>query len=51
VTGRQGRRLKQLLDYLEKREFYNMKEETLNRSLWRTRFGMCYGTVVRLHNE
>ena len=38
VTGRQGRRRKQLLDYLkEQRGYRKLKEEALDRSLWRTR--------------
>jgi hypothetical protein len=48
VTGRRGRRSKQLLDDLkEKRRYWNLKEEALDRSLWRTRFGRGYGPVVR----
>jgi hypothetical protein len=40
VTGRRGRRRKQLLDDLkEKRRYWKLKEEALDRTLWRTRFG------------
>jgi hypothetical protein len=47
-TGRRGRRRKQLLDYLkEKRRYWKLKEETLDRTLWGTRFGRSYGPVVR----
>jgi hypothetical protein len=37
VTGRQGRRLKQLLDDpTEKRGYWKLKEEALDRKLWKT---------------
>jgi len=40
VTGRRGRRSKQLLDDLkEKRGYWNLKDEAPDRTLWRTRFG------------
>ena len=52
VTGRRGRRLKQLLyDLEEKRGYCKLRERGLNRPLWRTRFGRCYGTLLRLRNE
>jgi lactate dehydrogenase-like 2-hydroxyacid dehydrogenase len=36
--GRIGRKLKQLLnDLKEKREYWKLKEETVDRLLWRTR--------------
>jgi hypothetical protein len=49
VTGRRGRRSKQLLeDLMEKRGQYKLKEEALDRTFfWRTRFGRGYGPVVR----
>jgi hypothetical protein len=48
VTGRQGRKRKQLLDDLkEKRGYWKLKEEALHRILWRTRLGRGYGFVVR----
>jgi hypothetical protein len=48
MTGRQGRRHKQLLDDLkEKRRYWKLKEEAQYRILWRTRFGIGYGPVVR----
>jgi hypothetical protein len=48
MTGRRGRRRKQLLDDLkEKRRYWNLKEEALDRSQWRSRFGRGYGPVVR----
>jgi hypothetical protein len=43
MTGRRGRRRKQLLDALkEKRRYWKSKEEALDRTLWRTRFGRGY---------
>jgi predicted AlkP superfamily pyrophosphatase or phosphodiesterase len=48
VTGRRGRRRKQLLDdFKEKRRYWKLKEEALDRTVWRTRFGRGYGPVVR----
>jgi hypothetical protein len=48
VTGTRGRRRKQLLDDLkEKRGYWKLKEEALDRALWRTRFGRRYRHVVR----
>jgi hypothetical protein len=50
--GRRGRRRKQLLDDLkEKRRYWKFKEEALDRTLWRTRFGRGYGPVVRQTTE
>jgi hypothetical protein len=47
MTGR-GRRRKQLLDDLkEKKRYWKLKEEALDRTLWRTRFVRGYGPVVR----
>jgi hypothetical protein len=46
VTGRRGRRRKQLLDDLkEKRSYWKLKEEALDRTVWRTRFGRVCGLV------
>jgi hypothetical protein len=48
VTGRRGRRRKQLLDDpKEKRGCSKLKEEALDRTVWRTRLGRGYGPVVR----
>jgi len=48
VTGKRGRRRKQLLnDFKGKRGYCIMKEEILDRTLRRTRFGRWYGPVVR----
>jgi hypothetical protein len=48
VTGRRGRRRKQLLDDCkEKTEYCTLKEEALDRTVCRTRFGRRNGPVVR----
>ena len=48
MTGRRGRRHKQPLDDLkEKTEYCKLKEDALDRHLWRTRFGRGNGPVVR----
>jgi hypothetical protein len=52
VTGRRGRRRKQLMDDLkERRGYWKLKEEALDRTVWRTRFGRGYGSVVRQTTE
>jgi hypothetical protein len=52
VTGRRGRKCKQLLDDLKEMGGYlRLKEEALDRTLWRTRFGSGYGPVVRQTTE
>jgi hypothetical protein len=48
VTRRQGRRRRKLLDDLKKRRGYShSKEEALDRTKWRARFGRGFGPVVR----
>jgi hypothetical protein len=48
VTGRQGRRHRQLLDNLkEETGYWKLKEEALDRALQRTSFGRGYGPVIR----
>jgi hypothetical protein len=52
MTGRGGRRRKQLLDDLkQKRRYWKLKEEALDCTLWKTRFGRGYGPVVRQTTE
>jgi hypothetical protein len=47
VTGRRGRRCKQLMNYLkERKRFWKLKEEALDRTLWRIRFARGYGPDV-----
>jgi len=48
VRGRQGRRRMKLLDDLKERRGYShLKEEALDRTMWRARFGRGFGPVVR----
>jgi hypothetical protein len=48
VTGRQGIRRMKLLDDLKERRWYShLKEEALDRTMWRARFGRGFGPVVR----
>jgi len=48
VTGRQGRRHRKLLDDLKERKGYShLKDEALDRTMWRVRFGRGFGPVVR----
>ena len=52
MTRRRGRRRKKLLDDLKDRRGYShLKEESLDRSMWRNRFGGGFGTVVRQNTE
>jgi hypothetical protein len=48
VAGRRGTRSKNLLDDLkERRRFSHLKEEALDRTMWRARFRRDFGPVVR----
>ena len=52
MTRRRGRRSKKLLDDLKDRRGYShLKEEALDRTIWRNRFGRGFGPVVRLLNK
>jgi hypothetical protein len=52
VTGRRGRRRRKLLDDLKDRRGYShLKEKTLDRTMWRARFGRGFGPVVRQNTE
>ena len=47
VTRRQGRRRKKLLDDLKDRRGYcQLKEEALDLTVWRNRFGRDFGLVL-----
>jgi hypothetical protein len=47
VTGRRGRRRRKLLDDLKERRGYShLKEEALDRTIRRARFGRGFGPVV-----
>jgi hypothetical protein len=48
VSGRRGRRRRKLLDGLKERRGYSyLKEEALDRPIWRARFERGFGPVVR----
>jgi hypothetical protein len=48
VKGRRGRKRRKLLDDLrERRGYLHLKEEALDRTVWRARFGRGFGLVVR----
>jgi hypothetical protein len=48
VTGRRVRRRRKLLDDLnERRGYTHLKEEALDRTMWRARFGRGLGPIVR----
>jgi len=48
VTVRRGRRRRKLLDDLkERRGFSHLKEEALDCTMWRARFGRGFGPVIR----
>ena len=48
VTGSRGRKRRKLLDDLkEKRGYSHLKEEALDGTMWRARFGRGFGPVVR----
>jgi hypothetical protein len=52
VTGRWGRRRRKLLDDLKERRGYShLKEDALNRAMWRACFGRGFGPVVRQTTE
>ena len=52
MTGRRGRRRRQLLDDVkETSAYWILKEEVLDRILRKTGFGRSQGTVVRLLNH
>ena len=52
VTGRRGKISKELLDNLkEQRGYCKLKEEALDRTLWRTCCGGGYGPVLRQTTE
>jgi hypothetical protein len=51
LTGRQGRRCKQLLDDVKKTRYWKLNEEILDNSLQRTCFGRRYGPVIKTDNR
>jgi hypothetical protein len=52
VTRRRGRKRKKLLDDLkDRREYSHLKEDALDRTMWRNRFVRSVGPVVRQITE
>jgi len=52
VTRRRGRRHTKLLDSLKDRRGYShLKEEALDRTMWRNRFGGGFEPVVRQNTD
>ena len=52
VTRRRGRRRKkQLDDHKDRRRYSHLKEEALDRTMWRNRFGGGFEPVVRQNTE
>jgi hypothetical protein len=52
VTVRQGRRRRKLLDDLKERTgYYHLKDDALDRTMWRACFGRGFGLVVRQTTE
>ena len=48
VTERRERRRRKLLDEIKERRGYShLKEEALDRTMWRAHFGRGFGPVVR----
>jgi len=48
VTGRQRRRRRKLLDdFQERRGYSHLKEEALDRTMWRPGLGRGFGPVLR----
>ena len=52
VIRRRGKGRRKLLDDLkDRRGYFHMKEEALDRTMWRNRFGGGFGPVVRQSTE
>ena len=52
MRGRRGRRRRNLLvDFRERRVYCHWKDEALDRTMWRIRFGKGFGAVVRQTNK
>ena len=47
VTGRRGRKRRKLLDDLKEKRDFHLKEEDLDHTMWRARFGRGFGLFVR----
>jgi hypothetical protein len=52
VTRRRGRICEKLLsDLKDRRGYSHLKEEALDRTMWRNRFGRGFGPVVRENTD
>ena len=51
MTRRRGRRHKELLDVKDRRGYCHLKEEALDRTIWRNHFRGGFGPVVRQNTE
>jgi hypothetical protein len=52
VRVKRGRRRRKLLDDLKERRLYcHLKDEALDRTMWRARFGRGFGPFVRQTNK
>ena len=51
MTGRRIRRRKLLDDHKERRGYCHLKDEAVDRTVWRNRFGRGFGPVVRQTTE
>ena len=51
MTRRRGRRKKLQDDLKDRRGYSHLKEEALDRTMWRHRFGGGFGPVVRQNTE
>jgi hypothetical protein len=52
VTGRRGKTRTKLLDDIkDRREYSHLKEEALDRTVWRACFGRGFGPVLRQTTE
>jgi hypothetical protein len=51
MKRREKKRKHMLDDFKEKKVYWILKEEALDRTLWRTRFGMFYAPAARQTKE
>jgi hypothetical protein len=51
ARGQGGRRKKLLDDLKDRRGYSHLKEEVLDHTVWRNRFGRGFGPVVRRNTE
>jgi hypothetical protein len=52
VTGRRGRRRRKLLDGIKEiSEYYHLKEEAVDRTMWRAGFGPVVRQTTKLMRQ